>query len=132
MLRGPFVKLLGPIFGRPRKGTTRPDGLHHLSWRSDEPHASTAMSNRRRGADDTTINHEFDSEEGFVTHETGAIIQGKESRVIIRGRDPSGIFVRKEFSVDDDLAKTTSDGDRSTVASISEDKSQSKAPFSHI
>lgn len=75
---------------------------------------------------------ERDSEEGFVTNKTGATIQGKESRVIVRGRSPSGIFVRKEFSVDDNLAKTTSDGDRSTAASVSEDKSHGKAPYSHI
>lgn len=78
------------------------------------------------------MNPERDSEEGFVINETEASMQAKESRVIVRGRSPSGIFVRKEFSVDDSLANTASDGDRSTVASVSEDKSRGKVPHSHI
>ncbi|KAF3047787.1 hypothetical protein E8E12_011672 [Didymella heteroderae] len=131
MLRGPFVRLFGPIFGRSPKGT-RPNGSYPLTWRSDKPHASAAVSSRRRGADDTIMNPERDSEEGFMTNETGITMQAKESRVVVRGRSPSGIFVRKEFSVDDNLAKTTSDGDRSTVASVSEDQSHNKAPYSHI
>lgn len=131
MLRGPFVRLFGPVFGRSRK-ETRPSGSFHLTWRSDKPHGSAAASSRRRGADDTIMNPERDSEEGFVVNETGVTMHAKESRVIVRGRSPSGIFVRKEFSVDDNLVNTTSDGDRSTVASVSEDKSHSKAPYSHI
>lgn len=78
------------------------------------------------------MNPERDSEEGFVNNEIGVTMQAKETRVVVRGRSPSGIFVRKEFSVDDNLAHTTNDGDKSTVASVSEDRSHGKAPYSHI
>jgi hypothetical protein len=131
MLRGPFVRLFGPIFGRSRK-ETRPGGSYHLTWRSDKPHASATVSSRRGGADDTIMNPERDSEEGFMVNETGVTMQAKENRVVVRGRSPSGIFVRKEFSIDDNLVNTASDGDRSTVASVGEDKSHGKAPYSLI
>ena len=75
---------------------------------------------------------ERDSEEVIVTSESGAVIQDRGTRVMVRGRSPSGIFVRKEFSVDDNLSKMKSDGDRSTVGSHIEDKSHGKAPFSYV
>lgn len=71
-----------------------------------------------------------DSEEGIVPSEPN--LTNKGPRVIVRGRSPSGIFVRKEFSVDDDLSKTKSDGDRSTVGSVHEDNTLKKAPYSHL
>ncbi|KAF1929862.1 uncharacterized protein M421DRAFT_37861, partial [Didymella exigua CBS 183.55] len=67
MLRGPFVGLFGPFFGRSRKATTKPNRSYHLTWRSDKPHESADVSNRIRGADDAMIDAERDSEEGFVT-----------------------------------------------------------------
>ncbi|KAF1358016.1 hypothetical protein EJ07DRAFT_167036 [Lizonia empirigonia] len=120
MLRGPFVRLLGPLFGRSRKGTPRPDGSYHLTWRSDKPNASAAVSSRKK------------DEDGIITGEAGATLQGKGGKVLVRGRSPSGIFVRKEFSVDDNLNQPKNDTDRDTVGSVSEDKSQGKAPYSHI
>ncbi|KAH6612741.1 hypothetical protein C7974DRAFT_84641 [Boeremia exigua] len=132
MLRSPFVRLFGPVFGRSRKDTSKADGSIHLTWRSDKPHASAAVSSRRKGADDTIMDPERDSEEGIVTSGHGAPIHNRETRVKVRGRSPSGIFVRKEFSVDDDIAKTQIDGDQSTVGSVSEDRSHGKAPYSHI
>lgn len=132
MLRSPFVRLFGPIFGRSRKGTTKADGSYHLTWRSDKPHASAAVSSRRRGPDDTIMDPERDSEEGIVANEAETTTHNKAPRVIVRGRSPSGIFVRKEFSVDDNLAKTKSDGDQSDVGSVGEDRAHGKAPYSHI
>lgn len=73
-----------------------------------------------------------DSEEGMVPSDSKATNLNKGPRVMVRGRSPSGIFVRKEFSVDDNLSKTKSDGDQSTVGSVNEDKSLGKAPYSHI
>jgi hypothetical protein len=75
---------------------------------------------------------ERDSEEGIVTKDNGATLPRQGGKIMVRGRSPSGIFVRKEFSVNDNLSKTKSDGDRSTVGSVSEDKLQGKAPYSHI
>lgn len=75
---------------------------------------------------------ERDSEDGIITGEAGATLQGKGGKVLVRGRSPSGIFVRKEFSVDDNLNQPKNDTDRDTVGSVSEDKSQGKAPYSHI
>lgn len=131
MLRSPFVRLFGPIFGRSRE-TMKPNGSYHLTWRSDKPQASAARSSRRRGADDTIMDPERDSEDSIITEEAGATAQAKGPRIMVRGRSPSGIFVRKEFSVDEDLSKTKSDGDRSTLGDASEDRSQGKAPYSHI
>ncbi|KAJ4346307.1 hypothetical protein N0V95_005517 [Ascochyta clinopodiicola] len=132
MLRSPFVRLLGPVFGRSRKETPRPDGSYHLTWRSDKPDASAVVSSRKRGVDETIMDPERDSEDGIITSETGATFQENRTRIVTRGRSPSGIFVRKEFSVDNDLSKTKSDTDRSTVGSVGEDKSRGKAPYSHI
>ncbi|KAJ4983737.1 hypothetical protein SVAN01_10772 [Stagonosporopsis vannaccii] len=132
MLRGPFVRLFGPVFGRSRKGTMEADGSYQLTWRSDKPHVSAAVSSRRRGADDTIMDPERDSEEGIVPGESNVTNHNKGPRVMVRGRSPSGIFIRKEFSVDDNLSKMKSDGDRSTVGSLNEDKSHGKAPYSHI
>ena len=132
MLRSPFVRLFGPVFGRSRKRTTKPYGSCHLTGRGDKPHASAAVSSRRIGAGDTVMDPERDSEEVIVTSESGAVIQDRGTRVMVRGRSPSGIFVRKEFSVDDNLSKMKSDGDRSTVGSHIEDKSHGKAPFSYV
>lgn len=78
------------------------------------------------------MNPERDSEDGIITNEAATVLKRKGSTVVVRGRSPSGIFVRKEFSVDDNLSKIKSDGDRSTVGSVNEDKSQRKAPYSHI
>jgi hypothetical protein len=75
---------------------------------------------------------ERDSEDSIITDEAGATLQGRGTRVMVRGRSPSGIFVRKEFSVDDNFSRTKSDGDRSTLGDASEDKSQGKAPYSHL
>lgn len=75
---------------------------------------------------------ERDSEDGIIAGDAGGTFQGKGSRTMVRGRSPSGIFVRKEFSVDDNLSKPKCDTDRSTVGSDSEDKSYGKAPYSHI
>lgn len=132
MLRGPFVRLLGPLFGRSRKGTPRPDGSYHLTWRSDKPNASAVVSSRKKEVDETIMDPERDSEDGIITGEAGATLQGKGGKVLVRGRSPSGIFVRKEFSVDDNLNQPKNDTDRDTVGSVSEDKSQGKAPYSHI
>lgn len=131
MLRSPFVRLFGPIFGRSR-GTTKPNGSYHLTSPSDKPQASAAVSSRRRGADDTIMDPERDSKDGIITGEVGTTPQGKGTRAMVRGRSPSGIFVRKEFSVDDNLSKTKNDGDRSTLGDASEDKSQRKTPYSHL
>ncbi|KAJ8113603.1 hypothetical protein OPT61_g4301 [Boeremia exigua] len=133
MLRGPFVRLLGPVFGRPRKGTTKPDGSYRLTGRSDKPSAPAAVSSGRRGADDTIMDPERDSEESMITNKPGATIYKDGPRVKVRGRSPSGIFVKKEFSVDDNLSKMDIGGtDRSTLGSVGEDKSHGKAPYSHI
>ncbi len=76
---------------------------------------------------------ERDSEEGIIASEPGAPIYKKGPRVRVRGRSPSGIFIKKEFSVDENLSKSNSrTADRSSPGSVSGDKADDKVPFSHI
>lgn len=105
---------------------------YHFTWRSDMPHVRPAVSIRKRVAEDTIMDPDRDSEEDIVASEASATIHDKEARIIARGRSPIGIFVHKEFRVNDNLLKTKSDGDRSEVASVGEDKLYGKAPSSHI
>jgi hypothetical protein len=131
MLRSPFVQFFKPIFGRSWKGTTKPDRSYHLTWRGGKPHASAAISSRRGGVDETLMDPDHDSEEGIIANETGATQQRQRGKIIKPSRSPSGIFVRRDFSVNDNLSKTKSDSDRSTMGSVSGGKPQRKAPYSH-
>lgn len=132
MLRSPFVRLFGPIFGRSRKEATETDRPHDFTWRSDKPHVSAGVFSRKRGPDDTIMDPGRDSEEISLDDEPSASDSRNGAQFALRTRSPSGIFVRKEFSVDNSFSRTKSDGDGSTVASVSDDRSQGNVPYSHV
>lgn len=132
MLRSPFVRLFGPVFGRSRNGTTGIGGSHDITWRSDKPRESTVVSSRRRDPDETILDPGCDSEEVSLDAEPSALVPSNGSRSYALGRSSSGIFIRKEFSVDNICTRTASVGDRSTAASVSDDRSQGKEPHFHL
>ncbi|KAF3005814.1 hypothetical protein E8E13_008060 [Curvularia kusanoi] len=132
MLRSPFVRLFGPVSGRSHNGTTGIGGSHDITWGGDKAHESTVISSRRRDPDETILDPERDSEEIRFDAEPSALVSSNGSRSVAFGRSSSGIFIRKEFSVDNIYTRAASVGDRSTAASVSDDRSQGKEPHFHL
>jgi hypothetical protein len=134
MLRGPFVRLFGPLFGSRRRTSKRQS--YSLTVRSGQPNAVAVVGNSRRAPSDTNISFDSDSEKGIMKDNNIATIS--EGKIYPRGRRESQILVTNEFSVvTDELAQRKSpngsEGQEATVAEmVSEDKLEGKRPFFHI
>jgi hypothetical protein len=130
MLRGPFVRLFGPLLG------SRQDTSKHQSYQlSAQRKSASAATNHRN---DIYQSHEFersDSEEGIVRDDANS-----DRKANPRSRRGSGIFVTNEFSVVTSGEKRKSqarsdglDGDTlATTRSVNEDKPDGKSPYFHI
>jgi hypothetical protein len=131
MLRGPFVRLFGPLFGPAlgKGGIKRRS--HHISWRSNHPHGAAGTGN---GSDvsHTESGSERDSEDVLPPSRPGAI-----------GRSGSGIQVTNKLSVEStdgyvlrkqerEIRSDSNEGDTNTAASVNEDKPGGKSPFYHV
>jgi hypothetical protein len=130
MLRGPFVRLFGPIFGGSRKKVSRLGEDYNLTWRSDKPNASVTVTSQQRRIDELlTADDRYSEDTICINDPNTSTFKGK---ALQRERTPSGIFVRNEFSVTDNLPATKDDSAGSTVDSVHEGRFQGKVPFSHV
>jgi hypothetical protein len=129
MLRGPFVRLFGPLFGTAlgTKGGTKCRS-YPMSW--NHTHPQTAGTGNRSNVSHTMS--EADSDDILPPSRPGAI-----------GRRGSGIQVTNEFSVEStygnllrkEETETTLNsnyGDTNTAASVNEDKPDGRSPFYHV
>lgn len=133
MLRGPFVRLFGPLLGAHRTTTT--PRSYQLSGRSERPHVSSAAQDVRHDIYDSRSDSDRDSEEGIFKNDT--MPDGKRGPNTRRG---SGIIITNEFSVvTNEIEKRKSqarseghDGDTLTTRSVTEDRPDGKSPYFHI
>jgi hypothetical protein len=125
MLRAPFVRLFGSLFGS-RLATTRkhqsfpmsfPNGAAETSNKNNESHDVERGSSRSRTSDDAL----------------------PARRPDILGRRGSGIFIAHEFPAQrDELEKRktmhtmSEDGDMNTAASFIQDRPDGKSTFYHV
>jgi hypothetical protein len=134
MLRVPFVRLFGPLFGSAlaTEDSTKRQS-YPMSWRSNHPHGVAGTGNRSN-VSHTKSESQRDSEDGSIDHD---VLPPRRAR---RG---SGINVTNEFSVqsaygnvsrkqETETRSESNDGDTNTAASIEEDKSDGKSPFYHV
>jgi hypothetical protein len=134
MLRAPFVRLFGPLFGSAlaTKGSTKPRS-YPMSWRSNHPHGVAGPGNPRN-VSNIKSESQRDSEDGSIDDDVLPPRQGR------RG---SGMHVTNEFSIesahDNALRKQetetrseSNDTDTNTAASVNEDKPDGKSPFYHV
>ncbi|KAF2134299.1 hypothetical protein P153DRAFT_280712 [Dothidotthia symphoricarpi CBS 119687] len=122
MFRGPFVHLFGFIFGL-RERTPKPR-TYPLTW-SGRPQASAVVTSSKRDVGDSPTDSDGDSEEEIVMHQNKVRVRdGKGIH-----RSPSGIFVKNEFVMTDELAKRRS---AATSEGQGDTNMRGKSPFFHI
>jgi hypothetical protein len=127
MLRGPFLRVLGPLFGS-RRGTSKRQS-YQLTWRSGQPNSVAVVGNSRTAPSVTNTGFDSDSEEGMM----------KDDHVItVHDGRGSQILVTNEITVvSDELAQRRSmneseSHDAATVGSVNDEKPEGKRPFFHI
>lgn len=134
MLRGPFVRVFGPMFGSRRRTSKAP--TYQLTWRSGQPNSVAIVGNSRGAASDTLSQSDRDSEEGIIKDDQFATRSAsKEYPLRRRG---SQIMVTNEFSVvsNDTVGRKSMAGsegvETGTVSSAHGEKLDGKMPFSHV
>ncbi|USP79802.1 uncharacterized protein yc1106_07076 [Curvularia clavata] len=128
MLRAPFVRLFGPLFGSHKgsNGNTKRQS-YALGWKSNH-HPGVGHAN--------TISHtnatQHDSDCDIINSD--ALPESRPGALNHVGKD---IFVTNEFSIErNELQKqrteTMSCDDTNTARSVSEDKPEGKSPYYHV
>lgn len=131
MFRGPFVHLFELIFGF-RESAPKVQS-YPLTW-SGRGQALAVVMSSKRDEHGTSTNSDGDSEEEIVVHTDRARVRGRKT--LHRVQSPSGIFVRNEFVVTDELAKrqseATTGGQENDSCKVGSASTDGKSPFFHI
>ncbi|KAL1793061.1 hypothetical protein ACET3X_008043 [Alternaria dauci] len=124
MLRAPFVRLFGPLFGTSigTKATSKRRS-YPMDWKGS--HRPAGTGNKSSVSGKSASERESEDE---------ALPSGRPSEL---GRRGSGIFVRNEFSIEcnelqkqeTEIRSCEQDG---TAPSVNEDKPGGKSPFYHV
>ena len=132
MLRAPFVRIFGPLFGSHvgTKGTAKRQS-YQMGWKSNH-HPGGAGTGNKSNISHTKSEPQRESGDEFMKDEALP-----ESRPGALNRRGSGIFVKSEFSIErNELQKqkteTMSQDDMNTGRSVNEDKPEGKKPFYHV
>ncbi|CAN9407712.1 unnamed protein product [Alternaria alternata] len=126
MLRAPFVRLFGPLFGSVATKATSKRRSYPMDWKSNHGPAGTGNKSKVSGKSASERESEDD-----------ALPPSRPSEL---GRRGSGIFVTNEFSIErNELQKQETetrsceqDGDTNTALSVNEDRPGGKSPFYHV
>ncbi|KAF2797813.1 hypothetical protein K505DRAFT_297692 [Melanomma pulvis-pyrius CBS 109.77] len=136
MLRHPFIRLFGPLFGSSSRSRSR-SNQQSLRLTSRSHQRSAQLASGKHAASDSVEDFERESEENIIG------IDGNTSRTEgIETPDGNGIMVKNEFSVTRSESFTNDtkkhrrdkqDGEISVATSVNEDdKTSGKSTFLHL